>query len=611
MNFAEVLAKCPHKLNYAALLVAHAWQDTYGKEHAIAGAVRDEVVDRDIAIFLSDKPLLTKMFAKSDVATVAYMALSNDILNRLDRLLVLCEPREMVLDELYPLIADIGRSWGTTIPAYRKYRGLRPDDSCLDLFSTYAKPIGPFGRDAKRGCDVMGVNVCIMTSKLVQRRKVLQTFWGILFDLDMFINERASPLRRYADVWDETSGYWSALQVHLVQEFVKYPEEADEEEVPIAAEPAQQDEDGKAAPEPQRDLADVLREALEELDVLTGLPAVKAEVKRLTNFLTVQQERRRHGLKDANQTLHFVFTGNPGTGKTTVARILAKILHGFGLLRSSKLVETDRTGLVGGYVGQTAIKTDEVVRSALDGVLFIDEAYSLSAAAGSNDFGKEVIDTLLKRMEDNRERLSVVVAGYTKPMQEFLRTNPGLQSRFTRFIHFDDYSVPDLCRIFDSSCRSSEYMLTPEACARAYLLFAVAHSQRDERFGNARFVRNVYEQVVSQHSDRLARAAAGIDKAALVSIDGRDVPQFSDHGFDPRGINFAESRWEVACPGCGKESKAGFKFLGQRVTCKCGQKFVFSWWCPVPESIPGVPASLLAPVSPPDKRGIVTAAPAG
>lgn len=361
---------------------------------------------------------------------------------------------------------------------------------------------------------------------------------------------------------------------------------------PIELEPPKKDAVQQYGPPEQ-----VLNEAQEELDGLIGLSSVKTEVKRLMAYLKIQKQRREHGLKQSSQTLHFVFKGNPGTGKTTVARIIGKILYGFQILKTPKLVEGDRAALVSGYVGQTALKTGELVDSALDGVLFIDEAYALSNPTGQHDFGQEAINTLLKRMEDNRDQLVVIVAGYPRLMQQFIETNPGLESRFTRYIDFEDYAVEDLCRIFEKFCSDAEYELTTDARAMASVLFTAAYQGRDERFGNARFVRNVFERAVGLHSERLAaQPEAAITREDLIDFTQEDIPLEAYPPLKGKAIELDQTEWLATCPGCGLESDGGTEFLGQRVTCrKCQQKFQFPWWQVRAETVGGIDTDLLKP----------------
>lgn len=242
---------------------------------------------------------------------------------------------------------------------------------------------------------------------------------------------------------------------------------------------------------------------VEELNNLIGLDSVKSEVSTLTNFIRIQQTRESKGLKSSSLSYHCVFTGNPGTGKTTVARIVADIYKGLGILKQGHLVETDRAGLVAEYVGQTAVKTNKIVDSALNGVLFIDEAYSLVSDSGNN-YGKEAIATLLKRMEDDRDKLVVILAGYTDEMKTFIDSNPGLQSRFNRYIEFPDYSADELLKIFESNVTKFDYKISDgvQDAVKAYFETAVAN--KDRNFGNARFVRNTFEKTLQRQANRLS-----------------------------------------------------------------------------------------------------------
>lgn len=259
-----------------------------------------------------------------------------------------------------------------------------------------------------------------------------------------------------------------------------------------------------------------------ELNNLIGLESVKQEVEALTNYIRIQKTREEKGLATTPISYHCVFTGNPGTGKTTVARILAKIYKNLGVVTKGHLVETDRSGLVAEYVGQTAVKTNKIIDSALDGVLFIDEAYSLISSS-ENDYGKEAISTLLKRMEDDRSRLVVILAGYTKEMKDFIDSNPGLQSRFNRYIEFPDYNADDLYQIFCKQLKQFEYTMSEEAAEslKGYLAYAVAH--KDQNFGNARFVRNLFERTLQQQANRLSREV-NLTAQKLSEIIKEDLP---------------------------------------------------------------------------------------
>jgi hypothetical protein len=259
-----------------------------------------------------------------------------------------------------------------------------------------------------------------------------------------------------------------------------------------------------------------------ELDALVGLAPVKSEVHRSTNFARMQVLRREQGLPTVKASLHGVFFGNPGTGKTTVARLMGRIYKSLGLLRRGHVIECDRGRLVAEYVGQTAVRTHAMIDSALDGILFIDEAYAL-AGRGAEDFGNEAIETLLKRMEDDRDRLIVIVAGYTKPMEQFIASNPGLESRFTNYLNFPDYPPEDLAEIFHRMAAQSGLVCPSETGAKILTLCINLYAARNDQFGNAREMRNLFETAVRNQSTRLV--AGGLcDREALTTLLPEDVP---------------------------------------------------------------------------------------
>lgn len=271
-----------------------------------------------------------------------------------------------------------------------------------------------------------------------------------------------------------------------------------------------------------------LESLLAELSSLVGLEAVKRQVNTMVNLIQVQQMRAALGMKVADVAKHMVFLGNPGTGKTTVARLLAKIYRALGVLRTGQLVEVDRSGLVRGYVGQTAMRTQEVIEEAMGGLLFIDEAYALTVDKGQGDFGQEAVDTLLKAIEDHRDDLVVIVAGYTDLMERFLDSNPGLRSRFATTIFFEDYSADELYEILLRNLEKQEYQLSPAAKKKAREMIERRVASKPENFANARDVRNFMERAIANHAVRVASLEGAKDsKRILSTIKVEDLEDWS------------------------------------------------------------------------------------
>ncbi len=383
----------------------------------------------------------------------------------------------------------------------------------------------------------------------------------------------STPARRHSTDQSFDSTGWSEDAKRTVEAF-------ELRQAPLAK--VSSDSDAAVKPEghnSDQSLTRELNDLFAELHSLIGLQRVKEEVQTLANVLRMQQQRRARGLPATEVSLHMIFTGNPGTGKTTVARLVTRLLAAMGILRRGHLVETDRSGLVAEYAGQTGPKTNERIDKALDGVLFVDEAYSL-VADGEDPYGHEALQALLKRMEDDRDRLVVILAGYPKPMKDLLTANPGLSSRFNRHLEFDDYQPVELAQIFSRLCAENHFELTGDVRGHLLLAFYWLYKNRDEHFGNGRTARNLFETSVRRMANRIAGST---------DISHQLLTQFHASDFEFPGVPdtiLAElarkARYQVECPGCGHEWRVTAEFLRRSVQCiECRRDIEFEWGQPV------------------------------
>jgi hypothetical protein len=322
-----------------------------------------------------------------------------------------------------------------------------------------------------------------------------------------------------------------------------------------------------------------LAEAREKLNRLIGLDNIKHQVETLTNFLKMERHREQMDLPTSRPSLHMAFIGNPGTGKTTVARIIAEIYGALGVLQQGHLVETDRSGLVAEFAGQTGPKTNAKIDEALDGVLFIDEAYTLIDESGQDQYGREAVQTLLKRMEDQRDRLVVILAGYPNEMRSMIRSNPGLSSRIGTTMQFDDYPPEALCRIFELIAGKAKYTLPTESRRRLLRGFTYLYARRDRHFGNGRTARNSFERSVRRLANRLAEIG-DVTRELLTTLEADDIEVA---GVDPmhlKAMAAEEGKVRVLCNGV--PQVIDDQLLGTEVQCQeCGELFFADWGEPV------------------------------
>lgn len=398
----------------------------------------------------------------------------------------------------------------------------------------------PFNPDASPAVDQLSKAVFAFDSFPLHYRKDIENFWDVLSGymkrekvevkgnvLPSLLDARGYDAANGSACFDRIAQAYYEFAQCIMKADGKMSQEEEERLLEIRA-LIYRKVDGTSEKSSAPEKEETLDEIMEKINSLVGMKKIKDEIATFINLIKVQKARSEHNLPLTPLSLHCVFYGPPGTGKTTIARYLGKVYKALGLLKKGQLVETDRAGLVAGYVGQTALKVDEVVNKALDGVLFIDEAYSLvPPLSAGNDFGQEAIDAVLKRMEDYRERLVVIVAGYTDEMQRFINANPGLKSRFSRYFYFDHYSPDELLQIFEIFCKNAAFKLDDAARAKMKNNLTLLHAKRDRSFGNGRLVRNIFEKIIERQANRIA-GITPLTEEVLCSIIEADVPDVED-----------------------------------------------------------------------------------
>ena len=388
--------------------------------------------------------------------------------------------------------------------------------------------------DAKRGTEASRTFIRMLTNILLYLAAVDD---DVTYEEAAFITECTDKLTAICD----TTGVRKSKEGLNPLDFVTSSEPSFVEKHKLQTQTAGGEKTAEGQQETQAEKPD-FDELMSQLEELVGLEDVKKDIKNLVNLMKVRKLREANDLPVPPMSLHMVFLGNPGTGKTTVARIVSGLYAAIGVLEKGQLVEVDRSGLVAGYVGQTALKTQEVIKKALGGVLFIDEAYSL-ASGGENDFGREAIETILKAMEDHRDELIVIVAGYTGPMEKFINSNPGLESRFNKYIFFPDYNGEQLMEMFRIRCKKNGYTLTEEADKAATEAFTELYENRGDNFGNGRDVRNCFEDMIVRQSNRVAQME-NPTKDDLMTVLPEDL--FEDYEPETKAEPEAESEKEPA-----------------------------------------------------------------